>query len=214
MRQIILGSIIGCAATLLALALLMVSRGARANPPGTWERRLVDTAKHQLLVGDKSTRNPLPVSADNIREGRENFAHYCFVCHGLDGQGTGVPFFDGISPPIPPLGSKSVQAYTDGQLFWVIRNGLWPSGMPAARGILNDDEIWSMVIYIRNLPPAGSLGEPPAYTGDCREPAPTAVGQGAEASHPLLRLGRYLLPRLPIDRRAPNVYRGGGRLSD
>jgi mono/diheme cytochrome c family protein len=46
----------------------------------------------------------------------------------------------------------------------VIENGLWPSGMPAARGLLNDEEIWEMVQYPRHLPPAGSLGDPAMYT--------------------------------------------------
>jgi len=59
-----------------------------------------------------------------------------------------------------------VQSYSDGQLFWVIKNGLWPTGMPRANGILNDDEIWSIVTYIRQLPPAGSLPDPPAYTDE------------------------------------------------
>jgi hypothetical protein len=35
--------------------------------------------------------------------------------------------------------------------------------MPAARGILSDDEQWSIVIYLRHLPPAGSQGEPAFY---------------------------------------------------
>lgn len=51
------------------------------------------------------------------------------------------------------------QAYTDGQLKALITNGLAPSGMPAAEGILNDPEIWSLVLYIRHLPAKGSLGE-------------------------------------------------------
>jgi mono/diheme cytochrome c family protein len=58
-----------------------------------------------------------------------------------------------------------VQQYTDGQLKWVIDNGIFPSGMPASKGILSDDEIWQIVDYIRHLPPKGSLGEPPVYNG-------------------------------------------------
>jgi mono/diheme cytochrome c family protein len=38
--------------------------------------------------------------------------------------------------------------------------------MPASKGILNDEDIWTIVVYLRHLPPAGSLGEPHAYTGD------------------------------------------------
>jgi mono/diheme cytochrome c family protein len=57
-----------------------------------------------------------------------------------------------------------VQSYKDGQLKWIIENGLSPSGMPASKGILTDEEMWSIVLYIRHLPPAGSLGEPPCYS--------------------------------------------------
>jgi mono/diheme cytochrome c family protein len=49
-------------------------------------------------------------------------------------------------------------------LKWIIDFGIWPSGMPGSKGMLSDDEIWSIVLYLRHLPPAGSLGEPQMYT--------------------------------------------------
>jgi mono/diheme cytochrome c family protein len=153
------------AATLLA-GLLLVSHGVQARPPGKWEARIITLAKHRLLVGSKDLKNPLPTTPGNTAEGQQNFSHYCYVCHGLDGQNTGIPFAEDMSPPVPSLASREVQNYSDGQLYWVIKNGLWPSGMPASGGILTDEEIWSIVIYVRNLPRAGSLGEPPAYTGE------------------------------------------------
>jgi hypothetical protein len=36
--------------------------------------------------------------------------------------------------------------------------------MPGSKGILSDDEIWSIVAFIRHLPKAGSLGEPEMYS--------------------------------------------------
>jgi hypothetical protein len=81
----------------------------------------------------------------------------------LDGQNTGVPFADAVSPPVPLLSSREVQSYTDGQLKWVIDNGIAPSGMPGSKGILSDEEIWSAVLFIRHLPPQGSLGDPSLY---------------------------------------------------
>ena len=71
-----------------------------------------------------------------------------------------------MDPPIPLLTSRPVQDYSDGQLKRVIEAGIAPSGMPASKGILSDEEIWQIVIYIRHLPPAGSLGDPKAYGGD------------------------------------------------
>jgi mono/diheme cytochrome c family protein len=85
------------------------------------------------------------------------------ACHGMDGQNTGVPFADRMTPPVPSLASADVQSYTDGQLKWVIDYGVSPSGMPGSKGILSDDEQWAIILFIRHLPPAGSLGEPAMY---------------------------------------------------
>jgi mono/diheme cytochrome c family protein len=122
------------------------------------------SAKHNMLVGDRELKNPVAVSSESIADGKEAFSHYCVACHGLDGQNTGVPFARRMSPEVPSLASKEVQDYTDGQLKWVIDNGIWPSGMPGSEGILSDDEIWSIVVYLRHLPPAGSQGEPEMYS--------------------------------------------------
>jgi mono/diheme cytochrome c family protein len=119
--------------------------------------------KRTLSVGGKKDANPLPADSENIRAGQQNLSHYCVVCHGLDGQNTGVPFADRMSPPVPPLNSNAVQRYTDGQLKWIIDHGISPSGMPASKGILNHEEIWQIVHYIRHLPVKGSLGEASAY---------------------------------------------------
>ncbi len=138
--------------------------GCVAKPPGRIETHVVNSAKRHLFVRGKSRKNPLGHDAATIADGKEAFSHYCAACHGLDGQNTGVPFAARMSPPVPSLAGKDVQAYTDGQLKWVIDNGIWPSGMPGSKGILSDDEIWSIVVFIRNLPPAGSLGEPEMYS--------------------------------------------------
>jgi mono/diheme cytochrome c family protein len=138
--------------------------GCKAKPAGKLETTAMEDAKRWVTVGDKHVANPLAPTAVNIAEGKESFSHYCVACHGMDGQNTGVPFAEAMSPAVPSLASRQVQAYTDGQLHWIIEYGLRPSGMPASRGILTDEEIWSAVVYIRHLPAAGSLGEPPMYS--------------------------------------------------
>lgn len=138
----------------------------KATPPGKVETAVVTRAKRWVFVGDKKLPNPTATNAESIARGQEAFSHYCAACHGLDGQNTGVPFSDAMSPPVPLLTSAHVQSYTDGQLHWVITNGIFPSGMPAANGILTDDEVWDIVIYIRHLPKEGSLGEPQMYRAD------------------------------------------------
>jgi mono/diheme cytochrome c family protein len=138
--------------------------GCKAKPPGRLESNTMSFAKHHILIGNKKQKNPLPYSADTLADGKEAFSHYCVACHGLDGQNTGVPFAENVSPPIPPLTSQEVQTYTDGQLKWILDFGIWPSGMPGSKGTLNDEELWSIVAYLRHLPPAGSQGVPEMYT--------------------------------------------------
>jgi cytochrome c553 len=138
--------------------------GCKAAPPSKIESTTIIFAKHHFFVGNKKQKNPLPYNHENWEDGKEAFSHYCIACHGMDGQNTGVPFVDHISPPIPSLASADVQSYTDGQLKWILDNGIRPSGMPGSKGTLSDDELWSIVVFLRHLPPAGSQGVPDIYT--------------------------------------------------
>ena len=124
---------------------------------------MAKAVKHKITVGGKDVLNPLLPTDANVADGREHFGHHCQICHGFDGEATGVPFADKMSPPVPSLSSKDVQDYKDGQLKWIIENGLNPSGMPAWKGILSDEEMWKIVNLIRHLPPKGSLGIPDIY---------------------------------------------------
>jgi cytochrome c553 len=149
-------------ASWLAAALILLS-GCSVSQPGKFETRFMTNVKRRVTIGGKKDRNPLPPTRDTITNGQQAFSHYCVSCHGLDGQTTGVPFADRMSPPVPSLASADVQAYSDGQLKYIIDHGIQPSGMPASKGILNDDEIWSIIVFLRHLPAKGSLGEPKFY---------------------------------------------------
>jgi mono/diheme cytochrome c family protein len=146
----------------LASAMLLVS-GCRVSKPGAAESQVAKEVKHRITVGGKDIPNPLPATDENIADGREHFGHHCGICHGLDGEATGVPFADKMSPPVPSLSSKDVQDYKDGQLKWIIENGINPSGMPAWKGTLSDEEMWKVVDFLRHLPAKGSLGIPDIY---------------------------------------------------
>jgi len=149
--------------SLLLTAVLFT--GCAAREPGTLETRAAQLVKRDITVGGRRDRNPLPATAENIQAGQRNFSQYCVVCHGLDAQNTGVPFADRMSPPVPSLAPAAVQSYSDGQLKRIIDGGIFPSGMPASKGILSDEEIWQIVHYLRHLPAKGSLGEPAVYSG-------------------------------------------------
>ncbi len=150
----------------LALCMVLAESGCKAGHPGKAQTKSITWIKHHVTVGGKRDRNPLQATPATIEVGKQAFGSYCVACHGRDAQNTGVPFAGSIDPPIPLLSSSEVQTYTDGQLKRVIESGIFPSGMPASKGILSDEEMWQIVIYIRHLPPAGSLGDPKAYGGD------------------------------------------------
>jgi len=155
-------AIVICVASLLALALL----ACKAGSPGSIESGVMKELKQNVTIGGKDWKNPVAKSDAAIKEGAEHFQHHCQICHGLDGHNTGVPFAEKMDPPVADLGSKDVQGYTDGQLKWIIENGIGPSGMPGWKEILEDDEMWKMVWYIRNLPEKGSLGAPEIFKED------------------------------------------------
>jgi mono/diheme cytochrome c family protein len=138
--------------------------GCKANSPGKLETKTITFAKHHIFIGNKNQKNPLPDTPETRADGQAAFSHYCVACHGMDAQNTGVPFVNHISPPIPSLASSDVQSYTDGQLKRILDDGVRPSGMPGSAGTLSDEELWSIVIFLRHLPPAGSQGIPDMYT--------------------------------------------------
>jgi mono/diheme cytochrome c family protein len=153
---------------IFAFASVWMLIGCKANPPSEGEDKVVQKAK-ELTIGGKDWQNPEPDTAESLKMGREHFDHHCQICHGLDGQNTGVPFADKMSPPVADLASADIQKYKDGQLKWIIQNGIRMTGMPGWQGIVEEKEMWDIVIYIRHLPAKGSLGSPAIYKEEQQE---------------------------------------------
>ena len=157
---------------ILAFALLSLwialTLGCKASSPGDAETRLAAEAK-KITIGGKDWVNPTPDTPEVVNTGKEHFQHHCQICHGLDGHNTGVPFAAKMSPPILDLGDKEVKSYEDGQLKWIIENGIRFSGMPGWKDTLEDQEMWSIVRFLRNLPEKGSQGVPDVFKESERE---------------------------------------------
>ena len=147
---------------LLGLLLVVILPSCVANKPGDAETKLAAEVK-KMKIGGKDWQNPTPDTPEVVKTGKEHFQHHCQICHGLDGHGTGVPFAAKMSPPVVDLGDPDVQQYKDGQLKWVIENGIRFSGMPGWKGVLEDDEMWSIVRFLRQLPAKGSQGIPAVF---------------------------------------------------
>jgi mono/diheme cytochrome c family protein len=153
-------------ATLVALGISLL--GCKADAPGKIETKVMQETK-ELAIGGKDWTNPVPDNEDAQKSGAQHFQHHCQICHGLDGQNTGVPFAHKMSPEVADLSAPEIQKYTDGQLKWIVENGIRLTGMPGWKGILEDDEMWKIVRYIRHLPAKGSLGDPAVFKEEKQE---------------------------------------------
>ena len=135
----------------LFLSVILLS-GCAASPPSKLEAATIGAIERHVTVGGSKDRNLFYATPVNIAAGEQQFQNYCTSCHGPDGRNTGVIFADKMSPPVPLLSSPQVQQFSDGQLHWIIANGIKPSGMPAWKDTLTDQDMWKIVLFIRHLP--------------------------------------------------------------
>jgi len=97
-----------------------------------------------------SVKNPVPASPESVAAGQQLYLRQCASCHGKDGQGG--PGNDLIPPAPGLLGDHWEHGSTDGAIFANIRNGIAPDfNMVPFKDKLKDDEIWSVVNYIRSI---------------------------------------------------------------
>lgn len=99
--------------------------------------------------GVRDLRNPLPASPENIAEARDHFADHCAVCHANNGSGRTM-IGAGLYPPVPDMRAEATQSLTDGELLYIVKNGIRFTGMPGWGG--EDEENWKLVHFIRHLP--------------------------------------------------------------
>jgi mono/diheme cytochrome c family protein len=107
----------------------------------------------------RSLANPLAASRENVERGRVLYQGkgFCSACHGGDGRGLGADVeaarLRGALPR--DLTDPAWQrARSDGELFWVLRNGSAGSAMGAfVPLVLSDAEAWQVILYVRSLAP-------------------------------------------------------------
>lgn len=92
-----------------------------------------------------------PLGADAANEGAKNFHVYCESCHGPKGKGDG---YAGQSLEPKPKDLSQLQTVAaDDYLFWRISEGKPGTAMVAWQGILDDEQIWQVIAFIRTLKP-------------------------------------------------------------
>jgi predicted CXXCH cytochrome family protein len=149
----ILAFVIFCALAVAAVYYFVVSGGLVARQkPWAFEtmvaQRLVDLS---IPNEAKTLKNPLSGTDADAVAGRELYQKNCEPCHGYDGSGR-TAAGGGMYPPPLDLGRHALaqRKRTDGDLFYFIRNGIRNTAMPGWQ--LPDQQVWQLVVYIRNLP--------------------------------------------------------------
>jgi hypothetical protein len=57
-----------------------------------------------------------------------------------------------LYPRAPDMTAPATQTLSDGELFWIIENGIRLTGMPAWGGAGRPEASWQLVHFIRHLP--------------------------------------------------------------
>src|SRR5712664_4942194 len=135
-----------------AASILHDGLSSRAKPTAL-ETMLARNARHLAIpAGARKLQNPPAQTPENLRDARLHFADHCAICHGNDGSGDTL-IGRNLYPKPPDLRREQTQKLADGEMFWIIENGVRFTGMPAFGGAHGSEEdSWKLVRFIRHLP--------------------------------------------------------------
>ena len=135
---------------------LLIRRGFRAtSDPSSFETVLARTLRNLSIPRrNHNARNPWQPTPETLQEAREHFIAHCAICHGNDGRGR-TPMGRSLYPRVPDLLSVQTQSLTDGEIHYIIENGVQLTGMPARSNPHEEleDDSWKLVLFIRALWP-------------------------------------------------------------
>lgn len=143
----------------IALIAYVRTHGFSARTEPSAVEAFVARKVRALAVPNKSrdATNPVAASPEVLSEAMEHFADHCAVCHANDGSGN-TSIGKGLSPKPPDMRLAGTQNQTDGEIYYVIHNGIRFTGMPSF-GPSGDDKVgqpdedsWKLVHFIRHLP--------------------------------------------------------------
>jgi len=136
------------------LGTILIRRGFRATAtPSATETVLAGIARNLAIPGqERSLKNPFEASSEVLQEGREYFLARCSTCHGIEGAGK-TQIGLNLYPRVPDLRASATQRLTDGEIHYIIENGVQRTGMPAWGNPHTESsgESWKLVLFIRSL---------------------------------------------------------------
>jgi mono/diheme cytochrome c family protein len=122
--------------------------------PHALEILIARQIRHLAIPSEKrNAQNPIPLSPDVIKESLAHFADHCALCHANDGSGQ-TPIGKNVNPKALDLRLPEIQSMSDGEIYWVIHNGIRFTAMPAwgEGDPTQDKDSWKLVHFIRHLP--------------------------------------------------------------
>jgi cytochrome c553 len=113
-----------------------------------------ETMIHSVRRHAASIRPPGRITGSQVVAGFCTYETHCVACHGAPAIAR-EHWVSGMEPS-PPYLLDATAKWTPPQLFWIVKNGIKMTGMPAWRDSLPDDQIWELVGFLdamRELPP-------------------------------------------------------------
>src|SRR5690349_19800009 len=148
------GLVIGLVVLLIAAGVIVSQLHGLSTrqPPSALERVIARAARRAAIPrGARDAVNPVSFNDQVWADARAHFADHCASCHGNDGRGQ-TELGQKLYPRAPDMRQPDTQKLTDGELYWIIENGVRLTGMPAwGDGTDHDADTWKLVHFIRHL---------------------------------------------------------------
>lgn len=141
---LILGAI---GAAIILGGLYPVAASSHHSPPVRWA--ITEAREHGVQRSAAGLTAPNFTPAD-IHEGGSHFKGMCQECHG--GPGAEPEEFAGGMNPHPPNLARAAGDLSVEQVFWIAKNGLRMTGMPAFGKTDEDEELWKVAAFVKQLP--------------------------------------------------------------
>jgi mono/diheme cytochrome c family protein len=139
--------------TAIAIALLAAISGvfdvAASLPDSDLERFILHSVMRRSVQVRAPPEYQRAWTDKQIGEGFIDYDAMCVMCHAAPGiERSSIS--RGMNPQ-PPLLADAAKQWRNEDLFWIIKNGVKMTGMPAFGLAHRDDEIWNIVGFVRQL---------------------------------------------------------------
>jgi len=151
-KQFLVGLVVGvvvCGIIGGIIGISMVGKEATVAP-SDFETLVINKLKSIEIPESSSSAASVANTDENILMGGEHYGYHCAVCHDLEGDADSL-FAKAFYPPVADLTADYVQKYSNGQLKWIVENGIRFTGMPGWKDMIDDATQWKIVYYMRVL---------------------------------------------------------------